>query len=85
MEAAALRRLRAARPTALITRFAALLPRRVSEAIGRLMKADKLMFEVDHGARRAYEERAAASEPGLERGPASAERASATPPERDAA
>ena len=27
------------------------------------MKVDKLMTEVDHGARRAYEERAAASEP----------------------
>jgi hypothetical protein len=27
------------------------------------MKVDKLMLEVDHGARRAYEERAAASEP----------------------
>ena len=32
------------------------------------MKVDKLMFEVDHGARRAYEERAAASEPGAGRG-----------------
>jgi short-subunit dehydrogenase len=50
---------------AVVTRFAALLPRRANEAIGRLMKADKLMFEVDHGARQAYEERAAASEPGL--------------------
>jgi NAD(P)-dependent dehydrogenase (short-subunit alcohol dehydrogenase family) len=39
----------------------ALLPRGVREAIGRLMKVDKLMTEVDHGARRAYEERAAAS------------------------
>jgi len=51
---------------AVMTRFAALMPRRANEAIARLMKADKLMFEVDHGARRAYEERAAASEPGLE-------------------
>lgn len=40
-----------------------LLPRGVREGIGRLMKVDKLMLEVDHGARRAYEERAAASEP----------------------
>ncbi len=66
---------------AVVTRFAALLPRRANEAIGRLMKADKLMFEVDHGARQAYEERAAASEPGLEE-------ASVTAPEpaqRDAA
>jgi NAD(P)-dependent dehydrogenase (short-subunit alcohol dehydrogenase family) len=54
------------RSNAIMTRFSALLPRGVSEAIGRLMKADKLMFEVDHAARRAYEERAAASEPGIE-------------------
>jgi NAD(P)-dependent dehydrogenase (short-subunit alcohol dehydrogenase family) len=42
-------------------RIVALLPRGVREAIGRLMKIDKLMTEVDHGARRRYEERAAAS------------------------
>ncbi len=54
------------RYNAIMTRFSALLPRRAAEAIGRLMKADKLMFEVDHGARRAYEERAAASESGTE-------------------
>jgi NAD(P)-dependent dehydrogenase (short-subunit alcohol dehydrogenase family) len=51
------------RSNAIMTRFSVLLPRRAGEAIARLMKADKLMFEVDHGARRAYEERAAASEP----------------------
>jgi NAD(P)-dependent dehydrogenase (short-subunit alcohol dehydrogenase family) len=39
------------------------LPRSWREALGRAMKVDKLMTEVDHGARRAYEERAAASEP----------------------
>jgi NADP-dependent 3-hydroxy acid dehydrogenase YdfG len=44
----------------------ALLPRAAREALGRFMKVDKLMTEVDHGARRAYEERAAHSEPGLE-------------------
>ena len=42
------------------------LPRSWREAIGRAMKIDKLMLEVDHGARRAYEERAAKSEPGQE-------------------
>jgi NAD(P)-dependent dehydrogenase (short-subunit alcohol dehydrogenase family) len=47
-------------------KFVALLPRGVREGIGRLMKVDKLMTEVDHGARRAYEDRAAHSEPGLE-------------------
>jgi hypothetical protein len=45
------------------------------------MGADKLMFEVDHGARRAYEERAAASEPGL----GEAKDAAADQPARDAA
>jgi NAD(P)-dependent dehydrogenase (short-subunit alcohol dehydrogenase family) len=39
-----------------------LLPRTWREAIGRLMKVDKLMTEVDHGARNAYEERVAAAE-----------------------
>jgi len=58
------------RSNAIMTRFSALLPRAASEAIGRLMKADKLMFEVDHAARRAYEERAAKSEPGLDEAPA---------------
>jgi NAD(P)-dependent dehydrogenase (short-subunit alcohol dehydrogenase family) len=53
------------RSNAIISRLGPLLPRRLSDAIARLMKADKLMFEVDHGARRAYEERAAASEPGV--------------------
>jgi NAD(P)-dependent dehydrogenase (short-subunit alcohol dehydrogenase family) len=52
------------RSNAVMTRFAAVMPRRFNDAVARLMKADKLMFEVDHGARRAYEERAAASEPG---------------------
>jgi NAD(P)-dependent dehydrogenase (short-subunit alcohol dehydrogenase family) len=46
-----------------------LLPRSTREGLGRLMKFDKLMLEVDHGARRAYEERAAASEPGLDEAP----------------
>ncbi|HEX2391390.1 MAG TPA: SDR family oxidoreductase [Solirubrobacterales bacterium] len=40
-----------------------LLPRAWREAIGRAMGVDKLMLEVDHAARHAYEERAAASEP----------------------
>jgi hypothetical protein len=47
-------------------KFLTLLPRGAREGLGRLMKVDKLMLEVDHGARRAYEERAAASEPGAE-------------------
>jgi short-subunit dehydrogenase len=66
---------------AVMTRFAALLPRRANEAIGRLMKADKLMFEVDHGARQAYEDRAAKSEPALDEAAAAAPE----PAQRDAA
>jgi NAD(P)-dependent dehydrogenase (short-subunit alcohol dehydrogenase family) len=59
-------------------RFLTLTPRAFREWLGRLMKFDKLMFEVDHGARRAYEERAAASKPSedgaKEEEPASAQR-----------
>jgi NAD(P)-dependent dehydrogenase (short-subunit alcohol dehydrogenase family) len=62
-------------------RFLTLAPRSWREALGRLMKFDKLMFEVDHGARRAYEERAAASEPGT--GETAAE--APAPAQRDAA
>jgi len=42
-------------------KFLQLLPRSWREALGRAMGVDKLMIEVDHGARRAYEERAAHS------------------------
>ena len=69
LEVAALRRLGAAlerrhlparrRPDAAAAR----------EARGRLMKVDKLMTEVDHGARRAYEERAARERCGREAAP----------------
>jgi len=47
-----------------IYRVMMLLPRTWREAIGRLMKVDKLMTEVDHEARDAYEERVAQAEPG---------------------
>jgi len=43
------------------------------------MKVDKLMTEVDHSARQAYEDRAAASEPGQGEGEDAAE-----PAHRDA-
>jgi len=42
------------------------LPRSWREALGRAMGVDKLMIEVDHSARRAYEERAAHSRAGDE-------------------
>jgi NAD(P)-dependent dehydrogenase (short-subunit alcohol dehydrogenase family) len=72
------------RENAILTRFSALMPRRVAEAVGRFMGADKLMFEVDHGARSAYEERAAASEPGLDEASADPE-STAAAEQRDAA
>jgi NAD(P)-dependent dehydrogenase (short-subunit alcohol dehydrogenase family) len=63
-------------------KFVGLLPRGLREAIGRLMKIDKLMTEVDHGARHAYEERVTHSEPGLE---SKAEEAEPASTEREAA
>jgi NAD(P)-dependent dehydrogenase (short-subunit alcohol dehydrogenase family) len=40
-----------------ITRLNALLPRRVAEAIGRMLKGDELLANPDHNARAAYEAR----------------------------
>jgi NAD(P)-dependent dehydrogenase (short-subunit alcohol dehydrogenase family) len=48
-------------------RLISLLPRSWREALGRLMKVDKLMTEVDHGARRGYEQRAATNRAGDDR------------------
>jgi NADP-dependent 3-hydroxy acid dehydrogenase YdfG len=45
-----------------------LLPRRGREALVSVLKADTILTQVDEGARRAYELRAARSEPGLEPG-----------------
>jgi hypothetical protein len=42
-----------------------LLPRRLSEGLGRAMKADRLLADADTTVRRDYELRAARSEPGL--------------------
>ena len=40
-----------------LLRAAALMPRSAAEAVSRAMGTDKLMTQVDHGARAAYEER----------------------------
>ncbi|HEV7942197.1 MAG TPA: SDR family oxidoreductase [Solirubrobacteraceae bacterium] len=45
--------------------FGSLLPRRVSEAIARAMKADMVLAGADASVRQGYEVRAAASEPRL--------------------
>ncbi len=49
-----------------------LLPRRISEAIARAMKADMVLAGADASVRRGYELRAAASEPALGAAPAAA-------------
>jgi len=49
------------RQNGILFKFVALMPRPWREGLGRLMKVDKLMTEVDHSARHAYEERAAQS------------------------
>jgi NAD(P)-dependent dehydrogenase (short-subunit alcohol dehydrogenase family) len=51
------------RANGVLFKILSLLPRSAREALARLMKVDKLMTEVNHGARRAYEERAAESAP----------------------
>jgi NAD(P)-dependent dehydrogenase (short-subunit alcohol dehydrogenase family) len=43
-----------------------LLPRRLSEGLAHVMKADRVLASADANTRRAYELRAAHSEPGLE-------------------
>jgi NADP-dependent 3-hydroxy acid dehydrogenase YdfG len=56
------------RNVAAINAVMGLLPRRGRDAIGRALKADKVLSQRDDEARRAYELRAARSEPGLEPG-----------------
>jgi NADP-dependent 3-hydroxy acid dehydrogenase YdfG len=56
------------RSVAGITAVMGLLPRGGREAIGRALKADKVLDQRDDSARQAYELRAAHSEPGLEPG-----------------
>jgi NAD(P)-dependent dehydrogenase (short-subunit alcohol dehydrogenase family) len=47
------------RSNGVMLKVGAMLPRRAREAIGRLMKTDKLMMEVDHATRDSYESRVA--------------------------
>jgi len=46
-----------------------MLPRRLSESMGRAMKADRVLAEADSISRRDYELRASRSKPGLEGAP----------------
>jgi NAD(P)-dependent dehydrogenase (short-subunit alcohol dehydrogenase family) len=48
-----------------VSRISNLLPRRTAEAVGRLMKSDKVLMDIDQAHRAAYEARASASEPSL--------------------
>ncbi len=58
-----------------------LLPRRAAESVARAIKADRVLFDPDRGARAGYELRASHSEPGL---PPATETPQ-LPPARDAA
>jgi NAD(P)-dependent dehydrogenase (short-subunit alcohol dehydrogenase family) len=69
----------APRANGVLFKVIALLPRGAREAIARFMKVDKLMTDVDHTARHAYEERAAHS------GGESAGDEEASSPQREAA
>ncbi len=64
---------KAKRTNALVT----LLPRSLSEGIGRAMKADRVLAGADAGVRHDYELRAARSEPGLPPAPETPELAPA--------
>jgi hypothetical protein len=49
-----------------IAKVMMLLPRRGREAVAKALRADRVLAEVDDAKRKAYEDRAARSEPGLE-------------------
>ena len=42
------------------------LPIRAQEAVSRVMRSDRVLQDIDHHQRAAYENRAAHSEPGME-------------------
>ena len=50
----------------MINRLITLMPRRGNEAVGRLIRADRVLYEFDPVARQDYELRAAQSEPTLD-------------------
>src|SRR5512146_2737222 len=54
------------RANGIMFKVIATLPRPAREWIGRAMKVDKLMTDVDHGARRGYEERISHNDPSVE-------------------
>jgi NADP-dependent 3-hydroxy acid dehydrogenase YdfG len=54
------------RESVAIYKFMNMLPRGAREGIGRFLKADKVLTDVDEGVRASYEDRAAHSEPALD-------------------
>jgi NADP-dependent 3-hydroxy acid dehydrogenase YdfG len=58
------------RPLGPLTVAERLLPRSARELLHRAIRADRVLADVDAGARRGYELRATRAEPGLERGAA---------------
>ena len=54
------------RETGVIHKATYPLPQRAQMAVAKAMKGDRILLDIDHGQRAAYEDRAARSEPGLE-------------------
>jgi NAD(P)-dependent dehydrogenase (short-subunit alcohol dehydrogenase family) len=54
------------RETGYIHKATYVLPQRAQVAVAKAMKGDRILLDIDHGQRAAYEDRAAHSEPGLE-------------------
>ena len=64
-----------------ISKVTTVLPRPAREAIGRALKADRVLLEIDRSKRDGYELRASHSEPKLEEGERQAELPSGSPAE----
>jgi NAD(P)-dependent dehydrogenase (short-subunit alcohol dehydrogenase family) len=54
------------RETGVIHKATYALPQRAQMAVAKALKSDRILLDIDHGQRAAYEDRAAHSEPGLE-------------------
>jgi NAD(P)-dependent dehydrogenase (short-subunit alcohol dehydrogenase family) len=54
------------REAGIIHKLTYVLPQRAQMAVAKFMKGDRILLDIDHGTRAAYEDRAAHSQPGLE-------------------
>jgi short-subunit dehydrogenase len=54
------------RESGVIHKLTYILPQRAQMAVAKFLKGDRILLDIDHGKRAAYEDRAAHSQPGLE-------------------